>query len=294
MKCGVVVFPGSNCDHDVYHVWKHVLRQDATFLWHQDETLKGCDLVVLPGGFAYGDYLRAGALAALSPVMAAVKRHAAAGGLVLGICNGFQVLLEAGLLPGAMRRNASLRFECRDVWLRVERDDLPFTRGLDTGPGSPASPGGPAVPAGRLLRMPIAHAEGNYEDSPERLDALEAAGLVVFRYTSPSGDLDPAWNYNGAARSIAGICNPEGNVLGLMPHPERCAEEILGNTDGLAIFAATLRSLQSGRTRAATAEPDPGRPGRRPAGVPSGATRRRAGETARPAAPPVPSLPAGR
>jgi phosphoribosylformylglycinamidine synthase I len=284
MKCGVVVFPGSNCDHDVYHVWKHVLQQDATFLWHQDETLKGCDLVVLPGGFAYGDYLRAGALAALSPVMAAVKRHAAAGGLVLGICNGFQVLLEAGLLPGAMRRNASLRFECRDVWLRVERDDLPFTRGLAAGPGSSG---------GRLLRLPIAHAEGNYEDSPERLDALEAARLVVFRYTSPSGEIDPAWNYNGAARSIAGICNPAGNVLGLMPHPERCAEDILGNTDGLAIFAATLRSLASGRALAAAAT-DPGHPGRRPAGVPSGATGRRAPQAARPAAPPEPVVGARR
>jgi phosphoribosylformylglycinamidine synthase I len=228
MRCGVVVFPGSNCDHDVYHVWKHVLQQEATFLWHQDETVKDCDLVVLPGGFAYGDYLRAGALAALSPVMAAVKRHAAAGGLVLGICNGFQVLLEAGLLPGAMRRNASLRFECRDVWLRVERDDLPFTRRLR---------------AGQLLRMPIAHAEGNYEDSAERLDALEAARLVVFRFTSPHGEVDeaePAWNPNGAARAIAGICNAAGNVLGLMPHPERCAEEILGSTDGLAVLASTL------------------------------------------------------
>ncbi len=199
MKCGVVVFPGSNCDHDVYHVFKHVLQQDATFLWHQDETVRNCDLVVLPGGFAYGDYLRAGALAALSPVMAAVKRHAAAGGLVLGVCNGFQVLLEAGLLPGAMRRNASLRFECRDVWLRVERDDLPFTRRLRRG---------------ELLRMPIAHAEGNYEDSAERLDALESARLV-----------------------------PAGNVLGLMPHPERCSEEILGNTDGLAVLAGAVDAL---------------------------------------------------
>jgi len=239
MRCGVVVFPGSNCDHDVYHVWKHVLQQDATFLWHQDETVKDCDLVVLPGGFAYGDYLRAGALAALSPVMAAVKRHAAAGGLVLGICNGFQVLLEAGLLPGAMRRNASQRFVCADVWLRIERDDLPFTRGLR---------------AGQVLRMPVAHAEGNYEDAPERLDALEAARLVAFRYTSPAGELDPAWNPNGAARAIAGICNPGGNVLGLMPHPERCAEEILGSTDGLGIFAgalATLRTMASAAPAAA-------------------------------------------
>jgi phosphoribosylformylglycinamidine synthase len=228
MKCGVVVFPGSNCDHDVYHVFKHVLQQETRFLWHQDETVDGCDLVVLPGGFAYGDYLRAGAVAALSPVMAAVKRHAEAGGLVLGICNGFQVLLESGLLPGAMRRNATLRFVCRDVWLRVERDDLPFTSRLRQG---------------QLLRLPVAHAEGNYEDSAAHLDALEAQRLVVFRYTSPTGEVDPAWNPNGAARAIAGVCNAAGNVLGLMPHPERGAEEILGNTDGLAVLASTLDSF---------------------------------------------------
>ncbi|HVT18975.1 MAG TPA: phosphoribosylformylglycinamidine synthase subunit PurQ [Thermoanaerobaculia bacterium] len=228
MKSGVVVFPGSNCDHDVYHVLKHVLGQETTFLWHRDETVKGCELVVLPGGFAYGDYLRAGALAALSPVMAAVKRHAAAGGLVLGICNGFQVLLEAGLLPGAMRRNASLRFCCRDVWLRVERDDLPFTRQLH---------------AGQVLRMPIAHAEGNYEDSSAALDALEAARQVVFRYAAPDGTCPGTAesNPNGSARSIAGICNAAGNVLGMMPHPERCAEEILGNSDGLGLLAGAAQ-----------------------------------------------------
>jgi phosphoribosylformylglycinamidine synthase I len=227
MKAGVVVFPGSNCDHDVYHVLKHVLEQDTTFLWHQDESLKGCDLIVLPGGFSYGDYLRAGALASLSPLMAAVKRHAEAGGLVLGICNGFQVLLEAGLLPGAMRRNASLRFQCKDVHLKVERTDLPFTRKLR---------------AGQVLRMPIAHAEGNYEDAPEKLDALEAAGQVVFRYCTPDGAVPPEANPNGAARNIAGICNARGNVLGLMPHPERCSEPILGNTDGLALFASAVEA----------------------------------------------------
>ncbi len=176
MKCGVVVFPGSNCDHDVYHVLKHVLEQEVAFLWHQDDSLQGCELVVLPGGFAYGDYLRAGALAALSPVMGAVKRHAAAGGLVLGICNGFQVLLEAGLLPGAMRRNENLRFQCLDVHLRTERVDLPFTRRLKPG---------------QVLRLPIAHAEGNYEDSPARLDALEENGQVVFRYCEPDGRITP-------------------------------------------------------------------------------------------------------
>jgi len=225
MRCGVVVFPGSNCDHDAYHVLKHVLDQDTTFLWHQDDSLKGCDLVVLPGGFSYGDYLRAGAMAALSPVMAAVKRHAEAGGLVLGICNGFQVLLEAGLLPGAMRRNASLRFQCKDVHLKVERTDLPYTRKLRQG---------------QVLRAPIAHAEGNYEDAPGKLDALETAGQVVFRYCTPDGAVTPESNPNGAARNIAGICNAQGNVLGLMPHPERCSEEILGNTDGLALFASAV------------------------------------------------------
>ena len=225
MRCGVVVFPGSNCDHDVYHVLKHVLEQDVTFLWHQDDSLKGSDLVVLPGGFSYGDYLRAGALAALSPVMGAVKRHAEAGGLVLGICNGFQVLLEAGLLPGAMRRNANLRFQCRDVHLRVERADLPFTRHLRPG---------------QVLRVPIAHAEGNYEDSPERLDALEANGQVVFRYSEPDGRVTPESNPNGAARNIAGIANAGGNVLGMMPHPERCSEATLGNTDGLALLAGAV------------------------------------------------------
>jgi phosphoribosylformylglycinamidine synthase I len=227
VKCGVVVFPGSNCDHDVYHVLKHVLDQDVTFLWHQDESLEGSDLVILPGGFAYGDYLRAGALAALSPVMAAVKRHAEAGGLVLGICNGFQVLLEAGLLPGAMRRNASLRFQCKDVYLKTERTDLPFTRGLEEG---------------QVLRLPIAHSEGNYEDAPAALDALEAEHRVVFRYCTADGAITEAANPNGAARNVAGICNARGNVLGLMPHPERCAESVLGNTDGLALFASAVEA----------------------------------------------------
>jgi len=221
MKCGVVVFPGSNCDHDVYHVWKHVLQQDATFLWHQDETLKGCDLVVLPGGFAYGDYLRAGALAALSPVMAAVKRHAAAGGLVLGICNGFQVLCEAGLLPGALIRNASLEYRCEWTSLLVERTDLPFT----------------AKCADRdVLRIPISHGEGSYFADPATLSRLEQRGQVVFRYCDPSGRVVPGANPNGSMHNIAGIVNARGNVLGMMPHPERCAEAELGGTDGLKLF----------------------------------------------------------
>jgi phosphoribosylformylglycinamidine synthase len=225
MKCGVVVFPGSNCDHDVYHVLKHVVGQETTFLWHEEETVAGCDLVVLPGGFSYGDYLRAGAMAALSPVMAAVKRHAEAGGLVLGICNGFQILLEAGLLPGAMRRNESLRFLGQDVFLRVERDDLAFTRGYRVG---------------QVIRLPIAHGEGNYEDTDEHLDALERAGRVAFRYCDARGALSPEGNPNGAARAIAGIANAAGNVLGMMPHPERASEAILGGTDGLALFAGLV------------------------------------------------------
>lgn len=228
MKCGVVVFPGSNCDHDVYHVLSHVLDQDVEFLWHQDETVSGCDLVVVPGGFSYGDYLRAGAVAALSPIMSAIRAHAANGGLVLGICNGFQILLESRLLPGAMRRNAGLRFQCETVNLRVERTDLAFTRGYEVG---------------QVVQMPIAHAEGNYIDSQPAVDRLEEAGGVVFRYVDSSGQLA---DVNGSVRGIAGICNESGNVLGMMPHPERCAEEILGGVGGLALFAAAVESAAEG------------------------------------------------
>jgi phosphoribosylformylglycinamidine synthase len=228
VKCGVVVFPGSNCDHDAYHVLRHVLEQDVAYLWHEDADLHGCELIVLPGGWSYGDYLRGGAMAAISPVMARVKEHAEKGGLVLGICNGFQVLTEARLLPGALRRNAARRFECRDVYVRVERNDLPFTSGYR---------------AGQILRLPIAHGEGNYTDFEPALDRLEQARGVAFRYVDPYGLLDPAWNFNGSARAIAGVCNPAGNVLGLMPHPERHAERILGSTDGLQVFAGALRSL---------------------------------------------------
>lgn len=225
MKCGVVVFPGSNCDHDAYHVLKHVLGQETTFLWHQQEDLDGCELVVLPGGFSYGDYLRSGAVAARSPVMAAVRRHAEAGGLVLGICNGFQILLETGLLPGALVRNSSLRFVCREVHLRVERDDLPFTSGLSRG---------------QVLELSVAHADGNYQDRDEALDELESQGRVVFRYVDAGGEVTAEANPNGSARGIAGITNARGNVLGMMPHPERCAEEVLGHSDGLPLLAGTV------------------------------------------------------
>ena len=227
MKCGVVVFPGSNCDHDVYHVLSHVLGCETSFLWHEQAHLGGAELVVVPGGFSYGDYLRAGALAAQSPILGAVKAHAEQGGLVLGICNGFQLLQECRLLPGAMRRNRTLRFECRDVYLRVERRDLPFTHRYD----------------GRILKIPIAHAEGNYEDTPEGLARTEAAGRVVFRYVSPQGELADDWNFNGSAGAIAGVTNEAGNVLGMMPHPERCAEQALGNVDGLALFEGLVEGI---------------------------------------------------
>lgn len=225
MKCGVVLFPGSNCDHDVYHVLKHVLEQEVTFLWHDDPALKGCDLIVLPGGWSYGDYLRGGAMAALSPVMQSVREHAEHGGPVLGICNGFQVLTEAKLLPGALRRNAALAFACVDVYLRVERVDLPFTSHYREG---------------QVLKLPIAHGEGNYEHFNAELDRLEAERRIVFRYVSPEGVLDPEWNINGSARAIAGVCNEGGNVLGLMPHPERSCEEMLGSVDGLGLFQSVL------------------------------------------------------
>lgn len=227
MRCGVVVFPGSNCDHDAYHVVKHVLECETVFLWHTDTALRQCDLVILPGGFAYGDYLRAGAMAAASPIMQAVRDHADKGGLVLGICNGFQVLTESGLLPGALRRNQGLRFSCRDVHLAVENTDLPFTSRYS---------------AGAVIRLPIAHAEGCYVADEATLDELEAARRVVFRYVGADGARG-AGNPNGSARDIAGIVSAGGNVLGLMPHPERAAEEILGNTDGLALFEGLLTTV---------------------------------------------------
>jgi phosphoribosylformylglycinamidine synthase subunit PurQ / glutaminase len=239
MKCGVVVFPGSNCDHDVYHVWKHVLGEDATFLWHEDTSLQASELVVVPGGFSYGDYLRPGAMAAQSPILAEVRRHAEAGGLVLGICNGFQILCESGLLPGVLRRNVGLRFLSRDVHLKVERDDLPFTHRLRRG---------------QVLRMPIAHGDGCYVDRADRLDALEKSGQVVFRYCSPEGRVQPdneANNPNGSLRAIAGVCNRQGNVMALMPHPERCSEAILGNEDGADLLRSVAESGSAGGSRRA-------------------------------------------
>ncbi|MEM6644748.1 MAG: phosphoribosylformylglycinamidine synthase subunit PurQ [Bacteroidota bacterium] len=225
LSFGVIVFPGSNCDHDAYHVAKHVLNQDARFIWHKEEQLGDVDVVIVPGGFSYGDYLRAGAIARFSPIMKDVVRFAHDGGLVMGICNGFQVLCESGLLPGALGRNASLRFACKNVHLRTERTDTPFTNAL-----SPQ----------QVIQVPIAHGEGNYYAAAAVLDELEANHQVVFRYATPGGDVTPEANPNGSARNIAGIVNAEGNVLGMMPHPERCAEALLGNADGAYLFQSLL------------------------------------------------------
>jgi phosphoribosylformylglycinamidine synthase len=228
MKFGVVVFPGSNCDHDTHHALGAVLKQPVEFIWHQSEQLSGFDAVILPGGFAHGDYLRTGAIARFSPVMRAVEKFARAGGLVLGICNGFQMLLEARLLPGAVLRNAGLRFICRHVCIRVENTDTPFTC---------------AATACQVLKIPIAHSDGNYFCDDATLAGLERNKQIIFRYTSPEGREDPAWNPNGALANIAGISNRERNVVGLMPHPERAAEAALGSDDGLVIFRSMIETL---------------------------------------------------
>jgi phosphoribosylformylglycinamidine synthase len=221
MKVGVVVFPGSNCDRDAAYAVR-LAGAEVELLWHETPDLRAADVVILPGGFAHGDYLRAGAIARFSPIMGAVRDHVTRGGVVLGICNGFQVLTEAGLLPGVLRRNATLRFEHRWITLRVERRDTPFTS---------------LVPDGRLLRMPIAHGEGNYWLPDDQLDELEARGGVVFRYAQPEG------NPNGSARDIAGVVDASGRVCGLMPHPERASEPLLGSEDGLALLRSLVESM---------------------------------------------------
>ena len=227
MKFGVVTFPGSNCDHDCYHALKHVLDQETRFLWHKDPDFDGLDCVILPGGFSYGDYLRTGALARFSAVMRGVEEFARTGGLVLGICNGFQILLEAGLLPGAMLRNRSLRFICRDVHVRVETGETPFTRKLK----------------GRTLRIPIAHMEGSYFADPETLTRLEAEDRIVFRYAGPDGRVTEEANPNGSLFHIAGICNESRNVLGMMPHPERACEDSLCSADGRLLLESLIREF---------------------------------------------------
>jgi phosphoribosylformylglycinamidine synthase I len=231
VKFAVVVFPGSNCDHDAYYAAKHVLGQDAEFIWHKDTSLRGADAVVLPGGFAHGDYLRTGAIARFSPVMQEVTRFAGAGGPVLGICNGFQILLEAGLLPGAMLRNRSVKFQCEHVIVKVEQTDTPFTV---------------ACQAGQRLRIPIAHGEGNYYAEPEVVARLESNRQVVFRYVDPTGAPTAEANPNGSVNNIAGLCSEGRNIVGLMPHPERACEIALGSSDGLVMFESVLQSVAHG------------------------------------------------
>jgi phosphoribosylformylglycinamidine synthase len=231
MKFGVVVFPGSNCDEDAYHATTAVLGQQAEYVWHKETDLKGADVVILPGGFAHGDYLRTGAMARFSPIMRAVETFAAQGGPVLGICNGFQVLLEAGLLPGAMLRNRDLKFHCEHVHIRVDQIDTPFTS---------------ACRPGQVLRIPIAHGEGNYFAEPDVIARLDANGQIVFRYTDPDGHVTQAANPNGSAAAIAGLCNEARNVVGLMPHPERACEAALGSGDGLILFESVVQALKSG------------------------------------------------
>jgi phosphoribosylformylglycinamidine synthase I len=232
MKFSIVVFPGSNCDQDCHHVATKLLGCEADYVWHADTDLKGADVVVIPGGFAYGDYLRAGALARFSRVMDSVEKFARSGGPVLGICNGFQVLLEAGLLPGAMRQNRGLRYVCRDIFMKTENVETPFTR---------------LYSPGEVVKMPIGHMEGNYTAPSHVLESLEAEGRVVFRYCDESGNVTDAANPNGAERSIAGICNEAGNVVGLMPHPDRCAEGLLGNDAGLKMFRSAVEALSISR-----------------------------------------------
>jgi phosphoribosylformylglycinamidine synthase I len=240
-RFGIVVFPGSNCDHDAYYVCKKILGQDAVFLWHKTPDLKGVDVVILPGGFSYGDYLRCGAIARFSPVMQEVARFAAKGGLVLGICNGFQILVEAGLLPGVLLRNTSLRFACRYVSIRVENPFTPFTS---------------ECAQHEVLSIPIAHGDGNYFADDATIRRLEANGQVVFRYCTPEGEITPESNPNGSVGNIAGISNEQGNVLGMMPHPERAADAVLGHTDGRKVFASILEHVFS-RTAAPAWEETP-------------------------------------
>ncbi len=225
MKAAVVVFPGSNCDTDCFHALRDVMKTPVEFVWHKEASLPKADLVVLPGGFSYGDYLRTGAIARFSPVMKAVKNHAAEGRYVVGICNGFQILLEAGLLPGAMLRNKSLSFICKHVWLRTENAQTSFTR---------------ALKPNQTICIPIAHGEGNYYCDDETLKRLQGESRIVFKYSSESGEVGEAFNPNGSRDDIAGIINEKGNVMGMMPHPERASEPILASSDGRKIWESFL------------------------------------------------------
>ena len=228
MKFGVLVFPGSNCDHDTYNVIEQVAHQPVTMLWHESEDLQGCDAILVPGGFAYGDYLRTGAIAHFAPVMQSVKRFAASGGLVLGICNGFQILCESGLLPGALLRNAGLKYICKQVHLRTETVDSPFTN---------------ALRKGQVLQIPIGHMEGNYFCDESTLAALKREDRIAFRYSTPAGEITPEANPNGSLDNIAGILSAGRNVLGMMPHPDRSSEALLGSADGFPIFQSMIAAL---------------------------------------------------
>jgi phosphoribosylformylglycinamidine synthase subunit PurQ / glutaminase len=232
MKFGVLVFPGSNCDHDTYHVVAELAEQPVTFLWHDSPSLENCDAILVPGGFAYGDYLRTGAIARFSPVMQSVKKFAADGGLVLGICNGFQILCEAGLLPGALMRNEGLKYICKQVYLRTETVDSPFTQTLKPG---------------EVLKIPIGHMEGNYFCDDTTLNELRKNDRVAFRYATPAGEVARAANPNGSLDNIAGILNEGRNVLGMMPHPDRSSESLLGSADGFKIFQSLVGTLAAAR-----------------------------------------------
>ncbi|HEV2464768.1 MAG TPA: phosphoribosylformylglycinamidine synthase subunit PurQ [Acidobacteriaceae bacterium] len=232
MKFGVLVFPGSNCDHDTYHVIAELAHQPVTFLWHDSADLQECDAILVPGGFAYGDYLRTGAIAHFSPVMQSVKKFAAEGGPVLGICNGFQILCESGLLPGALLRNAGLKYICKQVHLRTETTNSPFTHGLKKG---------------EVLQIPIGHMEGNYFCDAATLERLRGEDRVAFRYVTPEGAVTAEANPNGSLDNIAGILNEGRNVLGMMPHPDRSSEAMLGSADGWKIFSSLLEALAHAR-----------------------------------------------
>jgi phosphoribosylformylglycinamidine synthase I len=231
MKFAIIVFPGSNCDHDAFHAAREVLGQQAEFVWHKETDLRGADAVILPGGFSHGDYLRTGAIARFSPVMHAVRAFAAAGGPVLGICNGFQILLEAGMLPGAMLRNRDLKFHCEHVHVRVEQTDTPFTL---------------ACLPKQVLRIPIAHGEGNYFTTPDELRRLEQNRQIVFRYVNANGVVTDEANPNGSLESIAGICSEQRNVVGVMPHPERACELSVGSADGRLMFESVMNAFAQG------------------------------------------------
>jgi phosphoribosylformylglycinamidine synthase len=229
MKFGVVMFPGSNCDHDTFYVLRDVIGRDTVFLWHKDHDLQGVDVVVLPGGFSYGDYLRSGAIARFSPLMQEVKAFARSGGHVLGICNGFQILLELGLLPGAMLRNKDLKFLCQFVHVRIENDRTDFTR---------------AGKKGQILRIPIAHFDGNYYAPNKVIEDIRRNGQIVFRYCNADGKVTDEANVNGSMDGIAGLMNAKGNVMGLMPHPERASEAVLGSEDGQVIFRSLIEAIE--------------------------------------------------